>query len=134
MPDPTATSGATPDPDATSGAGSTPDETAASSSATHEPDVGDAGKRVIAEARRATRAAEQRASELEARLKDIEDRDKSELDKARDRATTAETRVAELEHETRARTAAAAAGIADQWHRLRGSTEDELKTDAESLA
>jgi uncharacterized membrane protein YqiK len=134
MPDPTPTSGATPDPAATAGGGSEPDDTSSSSGATPDPDLGDAGKRVIAEARRATRAAEQRAAELETRLSAIEDRDKTELERARERSVKAETRVAELEHETRARTAAAAAGISDQWHRLRGSTEDELKADADSLA
>jgi hypothetical protein len=134
MPDPTPTPGATPDPAATAGGGSEPTETTTSSGATPEADVGEAGKRAIAEQRRATRAAEQRAAELESRLKTIEDRDKSELDKARERSASAEARVAELEHETRARTAAAAAGIAEQWHRLRGSSDDELKADAEQLA
>jgi hypothetical protein len=53
-------------------------------------DLGDAGKKALAEERKARKAAEKAQADLAARLKEFEDRDKSELDKVAERATTAE--------------------------------------------
>ncbi|MFF4600563.1 hypothetical protein [Amycolatopsis sp. NPDC001319] len=59
---------------------------------TGEPstDLGDAGKRALAEERKARKAAEKEKSDLAARLKEFEDRDKSELDKATEAWKSAE--------------------------------------------
>jgi hypothetical protein len=131
MADTDSAAGATPDAGATPGAEQHVETTAG---ATPDGELGDAGKRAIAEVRRELRAAQTERDELRAQAKEIEDRDKSELDKARERAETAESRLTTLERESWARTAAAAAGIPGDWERLHGANEDELKTDAESFA
>jgi hypothetical protein len=53
-------------------------------------DLGDAGKRALAEERKLRRAEEKTRKDLEARLKEFEDRDKSELDKATEAWKSAE--------------------------------------------
>jgi hypothetical protein len=134
MADPTPTSGATPDPAATAGGGSDPGTDETTTGDPRVDQIGDAGRRAIAELRKELKTIKTERDELAAAQQAVADRDKTELEKAQERATRAESRIAELEQETRARTAAAAAGIPDQWHRLRGSTDDELKADADQLA
>lgn len=129
-------SGATPDPSATQG--QEPPQDPPSSGGTD--DLGDAGKRALAEMRRQTRDLQTQRDELAQRLKTIEDADKSELEKAQSALSEHETtiaardaRIAELEHEAMARTAAAEAGIPQHWQRLRGATPEELTADADAL-
>lgn len=57
-------------------------------------DLGDAGKQAIERMKRDKRAAEKRATELEARVKEFEDRDKSDAEKVADRVAKAESEVA----------------------------------------
>lgn len=134
MADPTAEAGATPAPDATSGA---EQETAASSSsreATSRDDVGDAGKRALAEMRRELKQIKQERDTLKAAADAVADAERSELEKATTRAEAAERRTAELEHESLARTAAIEAGIPEWWDRLKGANADELASDAQKVA
>jgi hypothetical protein len=84
---------------------------------TPEPakDLGDAGKKAIAEERAARKAAEKERTELAVRLKEFEDRDKSELEKANERATAAEQRIqAATARAVRAEVRALADGFADR--------------------
>jgi|1186.fasta_scaffold274557_1 hypothetical protein len=135
MADDPAPSGATPDPGATPGPEHTPQD-----SQQHADDLGEGGKRALAEMRRQAREATQQRDELAQRLKAIEDADKSELERAQSTLSEHEltiaardARIAELEHEAMARTAAADAGISQHWQRLRGATPEELAADADAL-
>ena len=80
-----------------------------------KPDLGEAGKKAIAEERAARKAAEKERADLAARLKEFEDRDKSDLDKAVERATAAEQKVqAATARAVRAEVRALADGFADR--------------------
>lgn len=104
-------------------------------------ELGDAGKRALADLRRQNREVQTERDELAQRLRVIEDADKSELEKAQttlgqheQTIAARDARIVELEREMLARAAAADAGIPNHWARLRGASEDELKADAEALA
>lgn len=125
MPDPAATADATSAPDATSGAETTDTTTAAT-----VEETGDGGKRAIDALRRELRDANRRTRELEEAERARQDAERSELEKATSRAEQAEQRIAALEHETMQREVAIAAGIADDWSRLRGDARAELEADA----
>lgn len=106
--------------------------------ATGEPssDLGDAGKRALAEERKARKAAEKASSDLAARLKEFEDRDKSELEKASEAWKTAEVeRDAAKAEALRLRTAIKH-GISDEDAELflTGTDEETLTRQAERLA
>lgn len=131
----TATSGATPDPGATPGAAQ---DAAGDSGRT---DLGDAGKRALAEVRRELKAKDTQLAERDAHIAELENAGRSELERTRadnERLTETlrqrEARIAELERDSARRAAAAAAGIPDQWERLRGETDAELAADAKQLA
>jgi hypothetical protein len=118
-------------PDATSGGGGQPVPDPAPQPA---PDLGDPGKKALAEERAAKKAAEKRATEAEARLKERDEADLSEqqravkrAEEAEQRANAAESRALRLEVVTETGLPAAMAG------RLQGATKDELLADAESL-
>jgi hypothetical protein len=137
MPDPTAS------PDATSEEGATPGgepttTTEPSPSSAPDDGLGPTGRRALAELRHELKAVKKERD-------DLRDAGRSELEKAVGRADKAErerdsaiaereARITELEREARARAAAAAAGIAEHWSRLRGDTAEELEEDAKSLA
>jgi chromosome segregation ATPase len=135
MPDPAAAPEATSEAGAMPGGENSSTEPAKPTQPTDE--LGPTGRRAIAELRRELKQAQQERD-------DLRDAGRSELEKAVARADKAErerdariaekdARIAELEHEQLARTAAAAAGIAEQWHRLRGTTIEELEADARAL-
>jgi hypothetical protein len=134
MSEPTpASEGATPSPGATPGAGTTP-APATGATPIGDGDLGEQGKRALAELRK-------ERDDLRRQLQDRDDADKSELERerlaherAKERLTERDTRIAELEMNERRRAAATAAGIPEQWQRLQGSTEDELAADAKKLA
>ena len=96
--------------------------------------LGDAGKKALDAERREKRAAEKRASDLEARLKEFEDRDKSEAQKLLERAEAAERRAQEIEsHALRLEVAAEKGLTPAQAKRLVGNTREELVADADDL-
>jgi len=107
-------------------------------------DLGDAGKRAIAEERAARREAEKQRKELEARLKELEplaakakrleEASKSEAEKLSEKLSAAETRAAEAEQRLlRAEVAAEKGLTAKQARRLVGTTREELEADADDL-
>ncbi len=97
-------------------------------------DLGDAGKKALAEERAARKAAEKSAADLEARLKAIEDKDKTETQKAADAAATEKAaRVAAEARADRLEVAMAKGLTPAQAKRLQGATRDELEADADDL-
>lgn len=105
---------------------------------TGEPsaDLGDAGKRALAEERKARKAAEKEKGDLATRLKEFEDRDKSELEKASEAWKSAEAeRDAAKAEALRLRTAIKH-GISDEDAELflTGTDEETLTRQAERLA
>lgn len=103
--------------------------------------LGDAGKKALAEERKARKAAEKVAAEREARLKEIEDRDLSEQQKlerkvadTEARATESESRLLRLEVAlSRVIDEDSLARVLSGAKRLVGSTREELEADAEEL-
>jgi len=97
-------------------------------------DLGDAGKKALAEERAARKVAEKSAADLEARLKAIEDKDKTETQRAADTATKAEAAfVAEKARADRLEVAIAKRLTPAQLKRLQGTTREELEADADEL-
>jgi hypothetical protein len=107
-------------------------------------DLGDAGKKAIAEEREARREAEKQRKELEVRLKELEplaakakkleEASKTEAEKLTERATAAEKRAAELEAKALRLEVAATKGLTQaQAKRLVGATKEELEADADEL-
>lgn len=118
-------------PDAMSGGGGQPAQEPAPQP---QPDLGDPGKKALAEERAAKKAAEKRAADAEARLKKLDEEKLSDQEKAtrraeeaEQRANAAESRALRLEVVTESGLPAAMAG------RLQGSTKEELLADAETL-
>lgn len=128
MADPTATSDATSDPAATAGAATT-DPPASTST----DELGDAGKRAIAEVRKELKQAQKERDELIEAERVRKDGERSEIEKATAERDAHKQRVAELEHEALAREVATDAGIPKDWQRLKGSTKDELEADAKQF-
>lgn len=109
-----------------------------------QQDLGDAGKRALAEERAARREADKARKELEARLKELEplaaeaekarEARKSAEEKLNERLSAAEKRAAEAEQKLLRAEVAAAKGLsAAQARRLVGSTKEELEADADDL-
>jgi hypothetical protein len=134
-----ATEGATPSDGATPPADPSSQSTGATPST--DDDLGDAGKRALAELRRQLKDRDSAIADRDARLKALEDRDKTELERVTgDLATvTAErdelrAQVATFEQSTLKQRIAADAGIPQWWQRLHGATEEELLADAKQIA
>lgn len=99
------------------------------------PDLGDAGKKALAEERAAKKAAEKRAADAEARIKEFEDKDKSEAEKAAARADAAEARATKAETEALRLKIGVELGLpADMHEFLTGSDEESLRGQAAKLA
>lgn len=106
-----------------------------------EQDLGDAGKKAITEERKARQAAERQArahqkqvEEMSAKLQKYEDAKKSDLDKLTERATAAEKSAADAQAELLRYRVARDKKIPAEWvDRLRGSTQEDLEADADSL-
>lgn len=115
---------------------STPEGTQSTEQQQGEPaELGDAGKKALAEERKRAAVAEKEAKALKARLDEIETANLSELDKAKNRASEAETRLSQIEQtNTRMRVALEAGLPLEDVDRIKGETEDELLADAKSLA
>lgn len=107
-------------------------------------DLGEAGKKAIAEERSARRAAEQQRKDLEARLKELEplaakakqleDSKKTEAEKLTEKFTAAEKRATVAEAKLLRLEVATAKGLTPaQAKRLHGTTKEELETDADEL-
>lgn len=93
---------------------STTDQTATDPAATADTtalDLGDAGKKALAEERKAKREAEKRAADLESRLKAFEDRDKTEAERLAERAAAAEQQARQREQELARYKVAATTGV-----------------------
>jgi hypothetical protein len=104
-------------------------------------DVGDAGKRALAELRRDLRTKDTALQEATARIAELEAGQRSETENLRadnerlkGELGDREQRLGRLELDAQRRSAAAAAGIPEWWERLQGSTPEELETDAKQLA
>lgn len=94
----------------------------------------DAVKRALDESRQAVKEAEKRAREAEAKVREHEDKDKSEKQRAEERAERAEKELETTKHETLKLRVAASKGLPSELvDRLQGSTERELKADADRL-
>ena len=101
-------------------------------SATDE--LGDAGKKALDAERRDKRAAEKRATDLEARLKEFEDRDKTESTRVIERAEAAEKRAVEAESRALRLEIASEKGLTPaQAKRLVGESREDLEADAAEL-
>lgn len=97
-------------------------------------ELGDAGKKALDAERRDKRAAEKRATDLEARLKEFEDRDKTESTRAIERAEAAEKALAAAESRVLRLEIASEKGLTPaQAKRLVGETREELEADASEL-
>lgn len=100
-------------------------------------DLGDAGKKALAEERRARREAEARLKELEpiaAKAKQLEDATKSEAEKLTEKLSAAETRAQAAEDRAMRLEVAAKKGLTQaQAKRLVGATPAELEADADEL-
>ncbi|MFB6948902.1 hypothetical protein ACFCXP_04635 [Streptomyces niveus] len=100
-------------------------------------DLGDAGKKALAEERKARRDAETRLKELEplaAKAKKLEEASKTEAEKLTERATAAEERAAKAEAKAMRLEVASKKGLTEaQAKRLVGSTPEELEADADEL-
>lgn len=97
-------------------------------------ELGDAGKKALEAERREKRAAEKRASELEAKLKEFEDREKTESTRAIERAEAAEKAAAAAEARALRLEIASEKGLtAAQAKRLVGESREELEADADEL-
>jgi flagellar capping protein FliD len=107
-------------------------------------DLGDAGKKALAEERAARREADKQRKELEARLKDLEplaaeaqkakEARKSEAEKLNERLTATEKRAEVAEQKLlRAEVASEKGLTAAQARRLVGATKEELEADADDL-
>ncbi|MGW0933653.1 hypothetical protein [Streptomyces sp. NPDC002666] len=100
-------------------------------------DLGDAGKKALAEERRARREAEARLKELEplaAKARQLEDSKKTEAEKLTEKFTTAEKRAADAEAKLLRLEVATAKGLTPaQAKRLVGATKEELESDADEL-
>lgn len=97
-------------------------------------DLGDAGKKALDAERRDKRAAERRATDLEAKLKEFEDRDKTESTRAVERAEAAEKALAAAESRALRLEVASEKGLTPaQAKRLVGESREELEADASEL-
>ena len=126
----------------------TDETTEVSDETTEGGDLGDAGKKALAEERKARRALEKQLkelgtsnSELQKQLKEFEDRNMSETEKAIEAANAAagERDSARSENEKlqtilRRQKISATKGLdPDLWDRVRGETEEEIAADVEAL-
>jgi hypothetical protein len=101
---------------------------------TQQDDLGDAGKKALAQERAAKKAAEKQLTELTKRLQEMEDRDKTEAQKLADRAAAAEAELQTLRVESiRARVALTKGVPADLLEFLTASDEDSLSEQADRL-
>lgn len=99
-----------------------------------DDDLGDSGKRALAAERRAKREAEQKAKDLEARLKELEDKDKSEGEKLAAKLAAAEKDAADAKAAVLRYEVAGEKGLTPaQARRLVGTTKEELLADADDF-
>jgi hypothetical protein len=116
-----------PDDNTTDAAERVADDITSTDQQTGKPDV-------PPEVKRALNKANKEAESLRLQLKQYEDRDKTELQKLSESATAAERRAADAELGlARYRVAVAKKLPAELVDRLRGTTEEELAADADSL-
>lgn len=94
-------------------------------------DLGDAGKKALAEERKAKREAERRAADFESRLKAFEDRDKTEAERLAERAAVAEQQAQQREQELSRYKVAATTGVPADL--LSGADEDAIGDHAARL-
>lgn len=104
-------------------------------------ELGDAGKKAIAEERKRANEAEKRAKELEAALKEREDAELSEVDRLTKALQERESRIGELESTASQSTldliryqVATEKGIPSAWvSRLQGADRESIEQDADAL-
>ncbi|GGV91600.1 hypothetical protein [Streptomyces massasporeus] len=120
-------------------------ETESATDTGHQDDaataLGEGGQKALAAERKARAAAEKTAAattkerdRLAARLQELEDRDKTEAQKLAEAKAAAESEAATAKQELlRYRVAAKKKLPAELAARLRGATEEEMETDADSL-
>jgi preprotein translocase subunit SecD len=123
----------TPDPGADRNGGT--ELTAEQRKAVEAADNPDQVREILSTASRRARQAEAEAKAARQELQGLQDAGKSELEKANTRAERAEARAAELERSLLTSSVASRHGIPPEHvHRLIGTTEEELETDAKALA
>lgn len=97
-------------------------------------ELGDGGKRALDAERKARRAAEARAKELEAKVKEAEDAEKTEFEKLQGQVATLTKQAEDAQSKADRFEVAAAKGLTlAQARRLVGSTKEELEDDADSM-
>jgi hypothetical protein len=125
----------TPTPAAPQQASAPPPAPAPAGTGTPPDQLGDAGIGALQKERADRKAAEKRASELEARLQAIEDQGKSELERAQSRLAELEKNYAtEQQQRLRLQVATAHSIGPDDLVLLTGATEDELTAQATRIA
>ena len=98
-------------------------------------DLGESGKKALADERKARSAAEREAKTLKARLDVIEAANLSELEKAQRAATDAATKLADYETlNLRMRVALEAGLPLEDVDRIKAGSEEDMLADAKSLA
>ena len=96
--------------------------------------LGDGGKKALAEERKARQTAERELARYRKAEQDKADAEKTELQKASETAAAAETRATEAEARALRLEVAAAKGLPlAMAKRLQGTTRDELEADADEL-
>lgn len=98
------------------------------------PDLGDGGKKAIEAERRARKAADKRAADLEARVKEFEDASKSEAEKAAARAEAAEERAKAAESKALRLEIADELQVPKEFREfLTGTDDDTIRAQAEKV-
>jgi hypothetical protein len=129
MADPTSSPGATPEAGATP-----PEENQSTNDNTTTDELGEAGKRALADLRRELKETRTERDALRTAARDAADAERTDLEKAvRDRDDVTVERDT-LREKALKMEAAIEAGIPDQWRRLIGNTPEELLADAKSYA
>lgn len=96
--------------------------------------LGDPGKKALAEERAAKKAAEKELAAARAKLKEFEDRDKTESEKSAERLAAAEKVAADATAKLLRLEVAGEKGLTPaQAKRLIGTTRDELEADADQI-
>lgn len=106
------------------------DEAAAADGTADDITLGDPGKKALEAERRARRAAEREKGDLLGELKTFREREQGRADDVAARDTRIADLEAQLLRERIGRRLSLSDGLID---RLRGTTEDEIKADAEAL-
>lgn len=136
MADPASAPGATPDGSAKPPAAEAPpvEPPRATRDDDDDGDLGDAGKRALAELRRLDKGNRKTIEEQARKLKSYEDAERTDTERLSARVTELEAELTPARREVLATRVAVQEGLdAEWWDRLKGENEDELREDAKRL-